>query len=512
MSHWNLNDPINSEIPKEEPLLNIKESNKIIIENDISEFEKPEEPKILSQTQLQEEPPIHPEIPLNPTPESLKTNPPINTHIIIINNDNINININNNNNISNTNLTLITNTDPGYIASQSNNEISSIPPIKSKSKALGKKIRREYICEVETCKRIFHDKSSFRKHLLTHGEKLFICEICKKKFLDNSKLRRHSLVHSGEKPYACPMCPKRFSLDFNLRTHMRIHSGEKPYACVYPGCFKRFSQSSNLSAHEKTHEIMKKEGEDIIKPIFNENPIKYVLENPFSGMATLDNVKKINEIYEIMRKGIIAQMNTINLGNSQVTSRNHGELPGMPIQKRTYIKKSLKENNNSNNNTNIDLKNNLYENQNINTENNANFKSSNNNNRKLIFHINERDSFDVNSSELNNEEINSDKNQFLQPYKPSFSKRKLFATYRDPNRIGNYEIIYIEKGNSNNKVIDLSGKKRKQLNGNHIFDENNIENQAIDLIEDKDEQEKDLNNFDYNDKDNDNIENILWYY
>ena len=64
---------------------------------------------------------------------------------------------------------------------------------------------------------------------------------------------------------------------------MRIHSGEKPYACVYPGCFKRFSESSNLSAHEKTHELMKKEGEDIIKPLFSENPIKLVFDNPFSG-------------------------------------------------------------------------------------------------------------------------------------------------------------------------------------------------------------------------------------
>ena len=71
---------------------------------------------------------------------------------------------------------------------------------------------------------------------------------------------------------------------------MRIHSGEKPYACVFPGCFKRFSQSSNLSAHEKTHELMKKEGgmEEINnKPIFSENPLKYIIENPYSGTETI---------------------------------------------------------------------------------------------------------------------------------------------------------------------------------------------------------------------------------
>lgn len=498
-----LNEQTNPQISNQIPIQNIQESSKILIEQEISEFEKPDNPKPPFQAQLPEEPLIQPEIPLNPTPQPLSSNNQNNTNIItIINNDNLNVNINTNtnNNISNTNLTLVTNTDPGYIASQSNLEISSIPQPKSKSKTLGKKIRREYICEVETCKRIFYDKSSFRKHVLTHGEKLFICEICKKKFLDNSKLRRHSLVHSGEKPYACPMCPKRFSLDFNLRTHMRIHSGEKPYACVYPGCFKRFSQSSNLSAHEKTHELMKKEGEDIIKPIFSENPIKLVFDNPFSGTATLDNVKRINEIYEIMQKGIIAQMNTINLGNFQMSNRNHGEIPGMPIQKRTYIKKSVKENNSGN--CNIDLKSNLFENQNINTENNPQSKS--NNNKKYIFHINEKDNYEINSSELNNDEIND---QFLPPYKPSSVKRKIFATIRDITRVNNYEIIDIE--NSNNTVIDLSGKKKKQLNDGFNFEEDDIENKAINLMEDKDEQDKEVDNLYNNDKDIDKSENIL---
>ena len=102
------------------------------------------------------------------------------------------------------------------------------------------------------------DRNSFRKHVITHGEKQYICQAegCGKRFLDNSKLKRHMLVHSGEKPYKCELCNKRFSLDFNLRTHLRIHTGEKPYVCSFEGCSKRFSQSSNLSAHEKTHLLM----------------------------------------------------------------------------------------------------------------------------------------------------------------------------------------------------------------------------------------------------------------
>ena len=473
----------NPENLKEEVNPNKESSTKIIIENDFSDFERPEGPKIPQlpqQNPLPEQTQSEPQI----ISESIPLNDQVNNNNNNNNNNSNNINNNNNNiNISNTNLSLVTNTDPGYIASQSNLEMPTIPSnVHSKSKTLGKKIRREYVCEVETCKKIFHDKSSFRKHILTHGEKLFICEICKKKFLDNSKLRRHSLVHSGEKPYSCPMCNKKFSLDFNLRTHMRIHSGEKPYACVYPGCFKRFSQSSNLSAHEKTHELLKKEGEDINKPIFSENPLKIILDNPYSGMATLDNMKKINEIYEIMRKGIIAQMNMINLGTSQ-NNRNHGEIPGMPIQKRSYIKKNNKENIN-------EFSNIIFDNVNANiTDSNTQNKYTNNN-KKRIFQINERDNNEF-DSELNNNDINN-QNQFIPPNKPSSSKKKIFSTYRDPTRINNYEIINIE--NSNNTMIDLSGKKKKIINDSFSNEnEEDLEDKEINLIEDNQEQRDDNN-------------------
>ena len=117
------------------------------------------------------------------------------------------------------------------------NEISSSQTQSRKNKEYQE--IKEFKCPIEDCKKIFNDKGAFRKHQLTHGEKLYQCKVCKKKFLDNSKLRRHSLVHSGEKPFKCEICNKQFSLDFNLRTHLRIHSGEKPYACIFPGCFKR---------------------------------------------------------------------------------------------------------------------------------------------------------------------------------------------------------------------------------------------------------------------------------
>ena len=185
-------------------------------------------------------------------------------------------------------------------------------------------------CSFDGCKKKFYDRTAFHKHQLTHGDKLFSCPDCGKKFLDNSKLRRHSLVHTGEKPFKCEICNKRFSLDFNLRTHLRIHTGEKPYACTYPGCFKRFSQSSNLNAHEKTHELNKDnynygyqsngnfndfQIQNQQRPVFTINPIRFILNNQYSGTMTLNNLLEINKLYELMREGI---NNQINSGNNNL--------------------------------------------------------------------------------------------------------------------------------------------------------------------------------------------------
>ena len=75
-------------------------------------------------------------------------------------------------------------------------------------------------CKHPGCGKIFHNRSVFRKHTLTHGERRFVCTVdgCGKRFLDRSKLKRHMLVHTGEKPFVClhPGCGKRFSLKFNM--------------------------------------------------------------------------------------------------------------------------------------------------------------------------------------------------------------------------------------------------------------------------------------------------------
>ena len=481
-----------NEISKEENaqtinIPNENNSDKTIIKNEPPEFEKPEEVKNLTKVKDNNV------LILNPNSENFA---PQNINQNLINSDknenqeNINENIPQNINVSpspsnntNQNFILNINTDPSYNASFSN-EVSSYTP--SNSKNIVKKTRKEYQCEEIGCNKVFYDKSAFRKHLLTHGEKLYTCEICHKKFLDNSKLRRHSLVHSGEKPFACPLCPKRFSLDFNLRTHMRIHSGEKPYACIFPGCFKRFSQSSNLSAHEKTHELMKKEGgnEDINnKPIFSENPLKYIIENPYSGTETMNNINKINEIYEMMKKGIMLQISNYNQNNGNYTSgRNHGEIPGMPLQKRTYIKKAIKENYNYNNlqnnsyySNNNNLYNNNYSNNYINNQINNNSQTKQN--KKLLFQIREGN----NSNQIN---IINNMTQFDQQNKEQ-PKRQIFKTYRDPININ--KNINIINNNINNNINDYP-EQNNYNQENEDINQDNKEN-AYNEEEEKPEEE-----------------------
>jgi len=40
---------------------------------------------------------------------------------------------------------------------------------------------KEFKCPEVNCGKIFKDKTSLKKHIIVHGEKLFICNICQKK-------------------------------------------------------------------------------------------------------------------------------------------------------------------------------------------------------------------------------------------------------------------------------------------------------------------------------------------
>ena len=358
-------------------------------------------------------------------------------------------------------------------------------------------------CSFDGCNKKFYDKTAFHKHQLTHGDKLFICPNCGKKFLDNSKLRRHSLVHTGEKPFKCEICNKRFSLDFNLRTHMRIHTGEKPYACTYPGCFKRFSQSSNLNAHEKTHEMLgNKEnlnyGDRGIfqdmgtalnpqpsgqRPIFTQNPIKFVWNNQFSGTMNLNNLYEINHLYEMMKEGINNQFNTgnnitynnnYNMGlignnnnsNNLINVKNNANIIEENKYKNIILDKYF-------NDENIVIKKINAGNTNINSDNI--FKEMEQNKQPIFIVYN--NSFNNNIINDNNYIINNNPNNIFNENRNIFEINENNNNNNNNNLQNNAEIQKDEKQNQNPNE-EQEEQHNEQYNQNHQQEEYYYQNQV----------------------------------
>ena len=83
-----------------------------------------------------------------------------------------------------------------------------------------------------------------------------------------------------------------------------------------------------IKANDKIHKVEMKNGINVnvdqnVRPIFQENPLKYMIDNSFSGMVNVDNVNQINMLYDLMKKGII-QQNTVNYSyNNNVNTNSH---------------------------------------------------------------------------------------------------------------------------------------------------------------------------------------------
>lgn len=98
---------------------------------------------------------------------------------------------------------------------------------------------------------------SYTRHIQSHSNKRFTCDLCQKSFSQKITLIQHLNSHSKIKPYRCEDCGLNFKQNSSLFKHRKQkHLNEKP-SCSE--CQKSFVNKDTLLQHMKSKHMMKKE-------------------------------------------------------------------------------------------------------------------------------------------------------------------------------------------------------------------------------------------------------------
>lgn len=91
----------------------------------------------------------------------------------------------------------------------------------------GKKpVDKKFPCTIDTCKAMFTNKRSIKRHLRqVHGKDnyKYKCDVCGYKCDQKNTLNNHKMKHKDESDLPCDMCDARFKALSSLQSHMRTY-------------------------------------------------------------------------------------------------------------------------------------------------------------------------------------------------------------------------------------------------------------------------------------------------
>ena len=108
------------------------------------------------------------------------------------------------------------------------------------------------IVDCPQCEKKFTNQSSLDKHLYSHRELKYVCDLCGKRFPFESRLVQHSIVHINKR-HQCPVkrCTKEFKGIGDLNQHIDTHKKGNWHRCEY--CPYKNKDKRNTDSNMRTH-------------------------------------------------------------------------------------------------------------------------------------------------------------------------------------------------------------------------------------------------------------------